>query len=146
MQMVLMIGLQASGKSSFCRQQFYDSHVRINLDMLRTRRRERLLIEACLHGKQRFVIDNTNLSPELRANYISIAQQAGFEIIGYFMQSRLQDCLARNAKRNTNIPDKAIIASSKRMVLPRRSEGFNALYFVHMLDGGFKIEDWHDGI
>jgi predicted kinase len=147
MQMVLMIGLQGSGKSSFCRQQFYDSHVRINLDMLRTRNRERILVEACFAAKQRFVVDNTNLTPDLRAAYIQAAQQAKFEVVGYFMQSRLQDCLARNAQRSSGrIPDKAVIAASNRMLMPSKSEGFDKLYFVRIQQNEFLVEEWRDGI
>ena len=37
MQVVILIGIQGSGKSTFCRKRFFDTHVRINLDMLRTR-------------------------------------------------------------------------------------------------------------
>jgi predicted kinase len=59
MEAVIFIGIQGSGKSSFFRERFFDSHVRINLDMLRTRRREELLVSACLQGGQPFVIDNT---------------------------------------------------------------------------------------
>ena len=54
MQMVIFIGAQASGKSSFYRQRFSDSHIRINLDMLRTRCRESILIKACFESSQSF--------------------------------------------------------------------------------------------
>ena len=50
------MGLQASGKSSFYLQQFYDTHIRLNLDMLKTRHREQLLFRACLTAKQPLVI------------------------------------------------------------------------------------------
>jgi predicted kinase len=147
MQMVLMIGLQASGKSSFCRERFYNTHVRINLDMLRTRHRERLLIAACFEAKQRFVVDNTNLTPKLRATYIAAARQARFEVVGYFMQSRLADCLARNAQREQGrVPEIAIMASSKRMVVPRYDEGFDKLYFVRLVQNGFDVQEWRDAV
>jgi len=38
MEAVIFVGLQAAGKSTFYRERFFDTHVRINLDMLRTRR------------------------------------------------------------------------------------------------------------
>ncbi len=55
MELVLFIGIQATGKSSFYRERFFRTHVCINGDMLKTRRREELLIEACLEGKTAFV-------------------------------------------------------------------------------------------
>lgn len=48
MQLVLFIGIQATGKSTFYRQRFYDSHIRLSLDMLRTRHRESLLLRPAL--------------------------------------------------------------------------------------------------
>ncbi|MEQ8541828.1 MAG: hypothetical protein RIB93_30755 [Coleofasciculus sp. D1-CHI-01] len=60
MEAVILIGIQASGKSSFCRDRFYNTHIRINLDMLKTRHREAILVQACLDAQQRFVVDNTN--------------------------------------------------------------------------------------
>lgn len=42
---VLLIGLQASGKSTFYRQMLSRDHVHINLDTLHTRNKERLLLE-----------------------------------------------------------------------------------------------------
>ena len=36
MEAVLFVGLQASGKSTFYRERFFRTHVRINLDMLKT--------------------------------------------------------------------------------------------------------------
>ena len=56
MNMILFIGIQATGKSEFYKRNFYKTHIRINLDMLKTRHRERILIGACLTAKQPFVI------------------------------------------------------------------------------------------
>ncbi len=55
MEAVLFIGIQATGKSSFYLERFSRTHVRINLDMLKTRHRETLLLKACLQGKIPFV-------------------------------------------------------------------------------------------
>ena len=60
MEAILFIGIPAVGKSTFYQERFFTTHVRINLDMLKTRAREFLLIHACLAGKQPFVVDNTN--------------------------------------------------------------------------------------
>jgi hypothetical protein len=66
MEAIIFIGIQATGKSTFFQQRFFVTHVRINLDMLKTRNRERILLVACLEDKQPFVIDNTNLTREAR--------------------------------------------------------------------------------
>ena len=60
MEAIVLIGIPGSGKSSFYKEWFYGTHLRINRDMLKTRQRERALIESCLKIKQRFVLDNVN--------------------------------------------------------------------------------------
>jgi predicted kinase len=89
MEAVILIGIQAVGKSTFYYQRFFDTHMRINLDMLRTRRREQILVEACLTAKQSFVVDNTNVTRAERARYIPLARAAQFHIVGYYFQSTL---------------------------------------------------------
>jgi predicted kinase len=60
MEAIILAGIQGAGKSTFSRDRYWDTHIRINYDMLRTRHREKLLIEACLEAKQSFVVDATN--------------------------------------------------------------------------------------
>ena len=107
MELILLIGLPASGKSTFCKQRFSDTHIRINLDMLRTRHRENILIEACLTAKQPFVVDNTNITKEDRVIYLSKAKPAAFRVVGYYFQSKASAALERNAQREgkQRIPD-----------------------------------------
>ena len=81
MQLIIFTGVQASGKSSFYLLNLAHSHLRINLDMLKTRHRENMIFEACLASKTKMVIDNTNPTKADRARYIQRAKDAGFEVI-----------------------------------------------------------------
>jgi len=74
---VIFVGIQGSGKTTFYRERFFETHVRINLDMLRTRRREQLLFKACLQSGQSFVVDNTNPLATDRARLFEAARVAG---------------------------------------------------------------------
>ncbi len=132
MEAVIFIGIQATGKSTFYYRRFFDTHIRINLDMLKTRHRERLLVEACIAAKQSFVVDNTNVSTEARAPYIAQAKTAGFRVIGYFFQSSLGDALKRNRQRTGRkfIPEKGIAATLQRLQAPTLDEGFDELHIV----------------
>jgi predicted kinase len=47
-QAVIFIGVQTTGKTTFFKEHFVGTHVHINLDMLRTRHREKLILDACL--------------------------------------------------------------------------------------------------
>jgi predicted kinase len=147
MEAVILIGIQGSGKSTFCRNRFYDTHVRISLDMLKTRHREALLLRACLEGKQKFVVDKTNITAADRRRYIVPAQDAGFSVIGYYFSSSLAEALARNRQRTgkSRIPDAGIAAMYKRLELPSIAEGFDRLYYVRITETGeFIVKDWKD--
>lgn len=149
MQLVLFCGIQATGKSTFYQQRFFHTHVRISMDLLRTRHRERRMLELCLETQQRCVIDNTNPTQAERAVYLAAARAAGFEVVGYFFQSVAADALVRNQQRppERQIPDKGIRATRNRLELPTRAEGFDQLYFVRVLDNqAFDVTSWQDEI
>ncbi|WP_407297886.1 AAA family ATPase [Stutzerimonas zhaodongensis] len=141
--MILLIGIQAAGKSTFYRRQFFDTHLRLNLDMLRTRYRERTLFQACLQTQQRLVIDNTNPSIAERAAYIGPARGAGFRVIGYFFEPDPRGCAARNESRVRQIPPAGLFGTLKRLQRPTLGEGFDTLYRV-VLDasGEFIISEY----
>jgi predicted ABC-type ATPase len=129
---VILIGIQGSGKTTFYLQRFFETHVRISLDLVKTRRREQVLLEACLRTGQRFVIDNTNVRAEVRARYIGSAKAAGFRVIGYFFETQLGEALRRNQQRSGRavIPVPGVIGTLKRLEPPSIEEGFDELYFV----------------
>ena len=89
MQAVIFCGIQGTGKSTFYLQRFFDTHVRVNLDMLRTRHREWLLVKACIDAQQPFVVDNTNPTVAERARYIAPAKDAEFRVVGYYFASKV---------------------------------------------------------
>lgn len=148
MEAILLCGIQATGKSTFCKERLFGTHVRLNLDMLRTRHREELLLQACIEGKQPFVIDNTNATRAERQRYISPAKGAGFAVKGYYFESRVADALARNAQRaaDERVPDVGIKGTSGRLELPSFEEGFDALFYVRVTDSGFDVQEWRDEV
>lgn len=147
MELILFIGLQALGKSSFYKERFFHSHVRINLDMLKTRHRERTLFQTCLALRQPCVIDNTNTSHSERAPFLKAAQAAKFRTIGYYFQADVEACLRRNAQRGYGVvPDKAIYGTLGRLERPQLSEGFDQLFYVKLDETGFVVEEWKDGL
>jgi Predicted kinase len=146
MEAVIFTGIQATGKSSFYLEQFYSTHIRLNMDMLKTRHREKLLFDACLSAKQSFVIDNTNPLKSDRKKYIDEIRQHDFEITGYYFRSSLEDCLARNRDRTgkSRVPEVAILGTYKKMELPEYSEGYDHLYYVSLQNGRFVAEEYRD--
>lgn len=142
MEAVLLIGIQASGKSSFCRERFFDTHVRVNLDMLRSRRREQLLVEACLAGGAPFVVDNTNPTRADRARYLAPARAAGYRVVGYWFATEPKEAIRRNAARTgkARVAPSSIWGTARRLEPPAWDEGFDELYRVDAdAAGGFTV-------
>ncbi|AYO52885.1 ATP-binding protein [Acinetobacter wuhouensis] len=142
MQLIIFTGVQASGKSTFYQQYFYHTHLRLNLDMLKTRHRENILFEAALTSKTKMVIDNTNMTRIDRERYIQRAKDAEFEVISYYFETDLHSTLQRNAQREgkANIPEKGVRATLQRLEIPQQSEGFDELFKVNLVENdGFAI-------
>jgi predicted kinase len=142
MEMLLFIGIQASGKSTFYKERFFDTHVRISMDLLRTRNRESVFMQACLSTQQRFVVDNTNPTWAERARYIEEARKAKFRVIGYFFEPDTKASWERNEGRSKKqkIPPAGLFGTLKRLERPVMDEGFDELYRVHAREGRFDIE------
>ena len=147
MQAVIFIGVQATGKSTFYKERFFTTHVRINLDMLKSRQREQMILEACLKSRQSFVIDNTNPTIEDRKRYVISANAAKFEVIGYYFESKIPASLQRNKERlgKQRIPEAGIWSTYSKLQIPALNEGFDKLYCVKLDPQGlFVVEEWVD--
>jgi predicted kinase len=143
MEAIVFVGIQGSGKSTFYHQRFFHTHVRINLDMLKTRTRENILIHACIQARQRFVVDNTNPTREARQKYIAAANTAKFRLVACYFDSSPDEALLRNAERSgrARVPDKAIHATHRKLEPPAYSEGFDKIYSVRIDSAGeFQME------
>jgi len=149
MELVLFIGLQGSGKSSFYRERFAGTHVLVSKDLWpharRRESRQRRLISESLAAGRSVVVDNTNPAIEGRAPLIALGKAHGARVVGYAFESRLEDCLARNAQREgrARVPEVALYATRKVLHWPGRAEGFDALCFVRFTpEGTFDVTDW----
>ena len=144
--LVIMIGIPGSGKSTFYRERLADDYVRINLDTLKTRHQEELLITECIQQGKSFAVDNTNPTRADRQRYIPLARSAGYKIIGYFMESKIKDCMERNNRRTgkERLPAKAVAGISNQLQMPSYDEGFDELYFVKNDGQTMTVEKWRE--
>jgi len=147
MQAIILIGIQASGKSTFYKENFFDTHMRINLDLLKTRYREKVFLDICIKTQRRFVVDNTNATPDERLRYIIPAKEAGYEISGYYFEPEIKGSLKRNKERGgkVNVPAGGIFGTLKKLQKPSYTEGFDKLYKISRdADNKFIISDWEE--
>ena len=130
MEAIILIGVQASGKTTFCTERF-PSHVRISQDVLKTRHIVRDRIKACLDAQQPLVVDNTNVLRAQRLEIISAAKAAHFRVIGYYFPCERGEAIRRNLKRtHGRVPPAAVAATHKRLEVPALSEGFDELFVI----------------
>ncbi len=136
-----MCGIQGAGKSTFARERFFDTHVRISRDLLRTAHREARFLSVCLETRQPFVVDKINATRADRAPYVDAALEAGFRAVAYWLDVRPRDAIARNAARpeRSRVPVKAILGTYKRLEVPSRDEGFAELWHVDLTPDGFIV-------
>jgi len=142
---VIFIGVQGCGKSTFYKERFFDSHIRVSRDVVKTRARERALVAACLAAKQPFVLDNTNALASQRAEVIEPARAAGFRVVAVYFRCGLRQALGRNRRRAEGavVPVPGVIATFKKLQPPSWSEGFDEIRVVSSDEAGeTSVEPW----
>jgi len=149
LELIMFIGLQASGKSSFFHRHFSASYTHVSKDLLRNNgrpaRRQQQLIEEALQARLSVVVDNTNVTLESRAEVIHVGRLYNATVISYYFEPQVSQCLERNRQRTgkARVPDVAIFATLKKLVRPSYQEGFDRLFYVRIADdGAFEVSDW----
>ncbi len=139
-ELVILVGLQAAGKSTFFRQRFAATHEHVSKDLFRNnknpQRRQAHLIEAALKGGSSVVVDNTSPTVEDRRAVIELGRELGAKIVGYYFESDVRQCIERNRLRTgkERVPDVAIYATASKLVPPSYPEGFDELLRVRTTD------------
>lgn len=148
MEMILFIGVQATGKSTFYTQRFFATHVRLSLDMLNTRNKQQQFMNTCFATQQAFVLDNTNPTKAERAVYIAQAKQYKYSVVGYYFQSKIEDAIQRNNTRTgkARIPGIGIRGTFSKLELPDYDEGFDTIFYVTMENNTFAVQEWNNEV
>jgi predicted kinase len=146
-ELVILTGLQAAGKTTFYRERFAATHVHISKDAWPNARkkeaRQRRLVEEHLRAGRSVVIDNTNPTAAERLPLIAIARAAGARVASYAFVASVQEVLPRNASREgrARISDVGIFTVAKKLVPPAPEEGFDARYAVRLTEQGFVVDE-----
>jgi predicted kinase len=135
-ELIIFVGLQASGKSTYYQANFAATHVHVSKDLMKNTRhrdaRQMELIEEALSQGRSVVVDNTNPTPAIRAPLIALGRRHGARVLAFYFETTVRDAVARNRLREgkARVPDVALFVSAKRMVPPGFAEGFDEVRVI----------------
>ena len=153
LDVVLICGLQGAGKSHFARSYFNtNKRKRINRKEIRrllyemtnfgepwkedffnehdeilVNHVERKIFEHLLQNRYPVLVDNTNVTAEARASYVSAAKRLGKSVGVIFLDLPLKVCLERNREREDRLSESIITNLYATLELPTKAEGFKEL-------------------
>jgi predicted kinase len=139
LELVVFVGLPASGKSSFYRARFAATHALVSKDLMPNNRRRAArqleLVTAALRAGKPVVVDNTNTRRADRAELVQLAATWRIPAVVYHFTATIESCLARNRERagKARVPDVALFTAKKLLEPPGADEGFAARYDVAIL-------------
>lgn len=139
-EMIILVGPPGSGKSTYCKDYLYGSHVRINQDSLGSRHMCQLVAETCLESGIDVVIDRCNINKHHRAPFIKLAKQYGYVIKAICLNTDPKVCEDRVvARQNHETIDEKMPEDKKREIVrnflkslesPCHSEGVNDIMYL----------------
>jgi len=136
LQLILLIGLPGSGKSTYYRAHFAATHAHVSKDLMPNARRrddrQEREIEAALAVGKSVVVDNTNPSRDVRAPLIALGRRHGARIVAVYFETDVRTAIMRNRQREgkARVPDVAIFATRKKLMPPTLEEGFDEVRVI----------------
>jgi predicted kinase len=135
-ELVVLVGLQGSGKSTWVAGHLAGTHVVVSKDHWpRARHREarqhRVVAELLAEGRN-VVVDNTSPSVAERTPLISLAAAAGVPVRAVFLDVPVATCRERNDARTgcARVPLVGLHSAAGRLVAPTTAEGFTDVLVV----------------
>jgi predicted kinase len=150
LELVILVGLPGSGKSSFYRARLAGTHRHVSKDLMpnvRDRnRRQRELVERALVVGESVVVDNTNVAVADRAPLIALGRQHGARVVAYYFDVPVAECRLRNRGEGRRpVPDVALYAMARRLETPTAEEGLAAVHVVRPAGAsGFEVDPLTD--
>lgn len=132
----MLVGLQASGKSTFAGSVRFNGWSRVSKDNWpngRHRQRRQLrLIDEALAARVDVVVDNTNPSPAEWQPLIAAARARDARVEAFWFPPDVAATQARNAVRpaSTRVPDVGLFTTLSLLQRPSVQDGFDAVWVV----------------
>ena len=134
MELLILIGLPASGKSTYAKNAL-PGHVVVSKDALRKSKKStkqekqmKRIAEALFAGRN-VVVDNCNLTAEVRAPLIEMGKARRAKVIAMCFEPDLALSIERNAKRAGKefVPEWIVRKMFREIERPTLGEGFDEI-------------------
>lgn len=129
----VMCGVPGSGKSTFSRKLAEERNLeRFSFDEMKCIRLEELMrpaIEAIQNGKSA-ILDTTNLRANVRKKVLQAVGDIQCRKVVVYMDTSLEQCLYRNAHRETRLQDCIIESTYRSLQKPTLDEGWDEIIIV----------------
>jgi predicted kinase len=146
-----MVGIPASGKTTWIERNLPTSVVRIRLDRIRRRtygydpiqleasKEEKvwsladLLLSKAIRAGHDIVVDSMALTNEWRQRIMRVADEASrepLEKVAIFLDTPVDLALSRNQNREKHVPDDAVREMNGHVRPPSKEEGFSQIVTV----------------
>ncbi len=135
-ELVIFVGLQSSGKTTWYREHLAATHVHVSKDLMPNARnreeRQMQQIEKALAAGHSVVVDNTNPTAAVRVPLIAAGRRFGARVIAMYFESTVAEVLVRNRGREgkERVPEVAIFATKKKLAPPSVDEGFDEVIVI----------------
>lgn len=125
-EVIIMIGIAGAGKTTSATKLF-PKHVRISLDEIpqSDRNIEYDLIEKHLKVQHSIVIDDTNLTKDIRSKHIMLAKKYNADIKAFFVDLPMWKIQMNNKNRDKIVPEAALLRMQKQLDIPQEDGGFH---------------------
>jgi predicted kinase len=140
-ELVVMVGLQGSGKSTWVREHLAGTHTVVSKDhwphARRREARQLRLVAELLAADTAVVVDNTDPSVAERAPLVAAARLAGVPVRAVWLDTPIDICIRRNEAREgrARVPMVGLLATRARLVPPSTDEGFDRVDVVRTPPG-----------
>lgn len=136
LEMIIFVGLQAAGKSTYYHANLAATHVHVSKDLMKNVRdrnaQQKQMIETAFGEGRSVVIDNTNPTPAVRAPLIELGRRFSARVVACYFETTVKDTVARNRLRQgkARVPDVVIYVAARKLVPPAFGEGFDEVRVI----------------
>jgi predicted kinase len=148
LELAILVGLPAAGKTSFYRARLAPTHAHVSKDLIRSSpkdRRQREQIDERLRAGRSVAVDNTNPRASDRAPLVALGRERGARVVAYYFPTTPKASLERNRTREgkAKVPAVAVFRAAKLLEPPSLAEGFDALFTVELVPPtDFTVSPW----